>query len=139
MQLIKLRSGIKNSTQVTLNLSSNAVGASNDENSFPYKLLLTNTKISKIRKDFPNGSSANIKFSKTQLTKMVEFSGILMPGDLPYLSNIIDSFLKEADNMDLNKTINEESVKKTLINSWKFRSRYCQWGVSKFIGSRLTL
>ena len=42
-QLNKLKSGIKNGTQVTLNLSSNLVGGSNDETNFPHKLLLTNT------------------------------------------------------------------------------------------------
>ena len=44
LQLNKLKSGIKNGTQVTLNLSSNAVGESNEEISFPHKLLLTNTQ-----------------------------------------------------------------------------------------------
>ena len=33
-QLIKLKSGIKNGTEITLKLSSNVVGDSNDENSF---------------------------------------------------------------------------------------------------------
>ena len=32
-------------TEVTLKLSSNVVGGSNDENNFPHKLLLTNTHI----------------------------------------------------------------------------------------------
>ena len=44
-QLIKLKSGIKNSTEVTLKISSNVVGDSNDKNNFPHKLLLTNTHI----------------------------------------------------------------------------------------------
>ena len=39
----KLKSGIKIGTQVTLNLSSYAVGESNDENNFQYKLLLADT------------------------------------------------------------------------------------------------
>ena len=34
LQLTKLKSGIKNSTQVTLKLSSNVVRDSNDENNF---------------------------------------------------------------------------------------------------------
>ena len=38
-QLNKLKSGITNGTEVTLNLSSNEVGESNDESNFPYKLL----------------------------------------------------------------------------------------------------
>ena len=69
-QLNKLKSSIKNGTEVTLNLSSNIVGDSNDENNFPHKLLLTNTQVSKIRKAFASNSSANIKLSKTQLHKI---------------------------------------------------------------------
>ena len=42
-QLNKLKSGIKNYTQVALKISSNDVSSSNDENNFPHKLLLTNT------------------------------------------------------------------------------------------------
>ena len=34
-QLNKLKSGIKNDTEVTLKLSSNVAGDSNDENNFP--------------------------------------------------------------------------------------------------------
>ena len=75
-QLNKLKSAIKNGTEVTLNLSSNLIGSSNDNTNFPYKLLLTDTQFSKIRKAFANGSSANIKFSKTQLSKMIQSEGI---------------------------------------------------------------
>ena len=48
----KLKSAIKTGTQVTLNLSSNIVGDSNDENNFLHKLLLTNTQVSKFHKAF---------------------------------------------------------------------------------------
>ena len=51
-QLNKLKSGIKNGTEVTLKLSPNVVGDSNDENNFPHKLLLPNTQVSKLRKVF---------------------------------------------------------------------------------------
>ena len=64
-QLKNLKSGIKNETEVTLNLSSNLIRNSNDEINFPHKLLLTDTQVSKIRKAFANTPSANIKFSKT--------------------------------------------------------------------------
>ena len=74
-QLNKLKSGTKNGTEVTLNLSSNAIGDSNDETNFPHKLLLTNTQVSRIHKFFANGSSADIKISKTQLSKMVQLGG----------------------------------------------------------------
>ena len=65
-QLNKLKSGIKNGTEVTLKISSNVVGDSNDENNFSHKLLLTNTQVSRLCKAFANGSSANIKLSKIQ-------------------------------------------------------------------------
>ena len=60
-QLNKLNSGIKVGTQVTLNLPSNVIRDSNDENNFPHKLLLTNTSVSKIRKAFGNNSTTNKK------------------------------------------------------------------------------
>ena len=64
-QLNKLKSGIKNSTKVTLKLSSNVFGDSNDKNNFPHKLLLTNTQVLGLDKVFENNFSANIKLSKT--------------------------------------------------------------------------
>ena len=68
-QLNKLKSGIKNGTEVTLKLSSNVVGESNDENKFLHKFLVTNTQVSKLHKAFANNYSADIKLSKTQLHK----------------------------------------------------------------------
>ena len=56
------------------------IGCSNDETNFShsnFKLLLTDTQVSKTRKNFANSSSANIKFSKTQLSKMIQSGGIL--------------------------------------------------------------
>ena len=50
---------------MALKISLNVVGESYDENDFPYKLLLTNTQFSKLRKAFANVSLANIKLSKT--------------------------------------------------------------------------
>ena len=60
-QLNKLISAIKNETGVTLNLSSNVVGDSNDKNNFPHELLLTNTQVSRFRKIFANNSLASMK------------------------------------------------------------------------------
>ena len=65
-QLNKLKSEIKSGTKVTLKIWLNDVRDSNDENNFLHKLLLTNTYISRLRKSFENGSSANVKLSKTQ-------------------------------------------------------------------------
>ena len=52
LRLNKLKSGIKNGTEVTLKISSNVVGDCDNENNFLHKLLLTNTKVSKLRKWF---------------------------------------------------------------------------------------
>ena len=59
-QLNKLKSGIKNVNEGTLNLSSNVTGNSNEEANFPHKVLITNTELSRLHKGF-----ANIKLSKT--------------------------------------------------------------------------
>ena len=77
-QLSKLRFGIKKGTEVTLNLSSNLIGNSNGETSFSHKLLLTDAEVSNIRKAFANSSSANIKFSKTQLSNMIQSGGVVI-------------------------------------------------------------
>ena len=44
-QLNKLKSGIKNRTEVTLKISSKVVGDSIDENNFWHQSLLTNSQI----------------------------------------------------------------------------------------------
>ena len=50
------------------NQPSNVVGDSNDHNNFLYKLLLTNTQVSRLYKAFANNSSAtSLKLSKPQL------------------------------------------------------------------------
>ena len=58
--------------KVILNLPSYVVGDAKEERNFPHKLLLTNTQVSELCKAFANNSSANIKWSKTQLHKIVQ-------------------------------------------------------------------
>ena len=60
-QLKKLKSGIKNDTEVTLNLSSNVIGNSNEETNFLHKFLLTNRQVLRICKALASNSSANTK------------------------------------------------------------------------------
>ena len=55
LQLNRLKSEIKNGTDVTLEISSNDVGDSNDENNISHKFLSTNTEVSKLRQVFANG------------------------------------------------------------------------------------
>ena len=52
-QLNELKSGINNGNEVTLKLSSNIAGDSNEEKNFPHKLLLTNKKVSKFSQIIP--------------------------------------------------------------------------------------
>ena len=68
-QLNRLKSIIKNGTEVTLKILSNVVGNSNDENNFPLKLLLTDTQVSKLRKAFANNLSANKNYQKLNCIK----------------------------------------------------------------------
>ena len=69
LQLSQLKSGMKNGTQVT----SNVVGDFNDATNFSYKSLLINSLVSRLWKAITNGSSSDIKLSKTQLSKMEHF------------------------------------------------------------------
>ena len=64
-QLNKLKSAIKNETEVVLRLSSNMIG--DNETNFPRKVLLTNRQVANLRKAFANYLSTDIKLSKTQL------------------------------------------------------------------------
>ena len=96
LQLNKLKSGIKINNKVTLKISSNVVGDSNDDNSFAHKLLLTNVQGSRLRKAFASNSSANIKLSKTQLYKTGQSGGFLgrllgrlLKTDLPLMKNLL--------------------------------------------------
>ena len=63
-QLNKLKSAIKNGTDVILRLSSNMIGNSDDEANFPHKLLLTNRQVANIRKAFTNHTSTGFKLIK---------------------------------------------------------------------------
>ena len=74
-QLNKLKSTIKNETEVVLRLSSNMI--EDNETDFPHKLLLTNRQVANLRKAFTNKSSTDIKLSKTQLSKMIQAGGFL--------------------------------------------------------------
>ena len=100
-QLNKLKSAIKNETEVVLRLSSNMIG--DNETNFPHKLLLTNRQVSNLRKAFANHLSADIKLSKTQLSKMIQSGGflgrllgpLLKPG-LPLIKNVIKPLAKSV-------------------------------------------
>ena len=89
----KLKSAIKNETDVILRLSSNMIGNSDDKTNFPHKLLLTNRQVANLRKVFANHTSTDIKLSKAQLTKMqkggfLRFLASLLKSGLPLLKSV---------------------------------------------------
>ena len=86
-QLNKLKSAIKNETDLILRLSSNMIGNSDDETNFPHKLLLTNRQVAYLRKAFANHTSTDIKLSKAQLSKMQKV------GFLRFLTPLLNSGL----------------------------------------------
>ena len=99
-QLNKLKSAIKNESEVALRISSSMVGNSNDNTNFPHKLLLTDRQVANIRKAFSNNLSRDIKFSKTQLLKMSQsggclgnllgkLAGLLMKVAMPLAKNVL--------------------------------------------------
>ena len=59
-QLNKLKSAIKNETEVVLRLFPNMMVDPNDKTNFPRELLLTGRQVSSIRKAFANNPSVNI-------------------------------------------------------------------------------
>ena len=102
-QLSKLKSAIKNETDVVLWLSSNMVGNSNDNTNFPHKLLLTNRQVANIRKAFANHLSTDIKLSKAQLSKMIQSGGFigrllgpLLKTGLPLMKSVIKPLAKSV-------------------------------------------
>ena len=87
-QLNKLKSALKNETEVVLKLSLNMIGG--DETNFPHKLLSTN------RQAFADKSSTDIRVSKTQISKMIQSGGFLtrllgplLKTGLPLMKNAI--------------------------------------------------
>ena len=100
-RLNKLKSAIKNETEVVLTLSSNMID--DNEASFLHELLLTNRQVANIRKAFANNSSTDIKLSKGQLSKMVQSGGFLgrLLGPLlktgsPIINNVIKPLAKSV-------------------------------------------
>ena len=102
-QLNKLKSAIKNESEVVLRLSSNMIG--NNETNFPHELLLTDRQISNIRQAFANNSSIDIKSSKTQLSKVIQLGG--------FLSRLLGPSLKTG--LSLMKTVIKPLAKSVLI------------------------
>ena len=83
-QLSKIKSAIKNESEVVLRLSSSMI--CNNETNSPHELLLTDRQVASLRKSFTNNSSADVKLSKTQLSEMIQSEA--------FLSRLLDPLLK---------------------------------------------
>ena len=100
-QLNKFKSAIKNENDVVLRLSSNMIG--DNEANLPHKILTTNRQVSNLHKVFANNSSADIKLSKTQLSRIIQSGGFLsrllgplLKTGLPLISNVIKPLAKSV-------------------------------------------
>ena len=103
LQLNKLKSAITNEKEVVIRLSPNMIDESNDQTNFPHELLLTDSQVSSICKAFANNSSVDIKFSKTQLSKMIQSGGFLgkllgplLKTGLPLMKNVLTPLAKSV-------------------------------------------
>ena len=88
--------------------------------------------------------SANIKFSKIQLCKMVQLEGILMPGDimgsLPKLpKSIMNSYAKKLKNMNPKELINKGSRYIFANAAVDNLSKKLKEGIPNISGSGITL
>ena len=86
------------------------IGSSNDETNFTHTLLLTNTQVSKIRKTFANGSSANIKFSKNHWSKVMQSGGFVLYEFTGPIIKGLESMPKFIDNKSKNFLKNKEKI-----------------------------
>ena len=100
-QLNKFKSAIKNENELVLRLPSNMIG--DNETNFPHKLSLTNRQVLNLCKAFANHLSADIKLSKTQLSKMIQSGGFLgrllgplLKTGLPLIKNVIKPLAKNV-------------------------------------------
>ena len=103
LQLNELKSAKKNETDVVLRLSSNMVGNSGDNTNFPPELLLTARQVANIGKAFANNLSTDTKFSKAQLSKMIQSGGFLgkllgplLRTGLPLMKSVIKPLAKSV-------------------------------------------
>ena len=77
-----------------------------NETNFPHNLLSTNRQVSNLRKTSSNHSSADIKLSKTQLSKITKLEG--------FLGRLLDPLLKTT--LPLIKNVTKPLVKSVLIS-----------------------
>ena len=74
-----------------------------NRNALPHELLLTTRQKTKLKNAFNNNVSADLKFSKTQISKIIQSGGFLgkllgplLKTGLPLIKNVIKPLVKSA-------------------------------------------
>ena len=73
LQLSQLKTAVKNSEGTTLRISNKDF----NKEELPHELFLTQQQITKLRNKIENTMSADIKLSRAQIIKMVQYGGFL--------------------------------------------------------------
>ena len=87
-QLKKLKTAVKDKTGTTLRMSLKMFNG----NDLPHELLLTTRQKTKLRDAFNNNMSTDVKYSKIQISKIIQSGGFL--GSL--LSKLVGLLMKVA-------------------------------------------
>ena len=87
-QLKKIKTAVKNKTGTTLRINLKMFNGNN----LPHELLLTTRQKTKVRNAFNNNMSTDLKLSKAQISKIIQFGGFL--GSL--LSKLAGPLMKVA-------------------------------------------
>ena len=98
-QLKKLKTAVKTKTGTTLTISLKMFNG----NDLPHELLLTIRQKTKLRNSFDNNMSTDLKLSKAQISKIIQFGGFLgrllgplLKTGLPLIKNVIKSLAKSV-------------------------------------------
>ena len=98
-QIKKLQDAVKNNTRKTLRMNSKMFNGNN----LPHELLLTTRQKTKIRNDFNNNMSTDLKLSKAQINKIIQSGGFLsklhgplLKTGLPLIKNVIKPLAKSV-------------------------------------------
>ena len=118
---------MKNSPEITLQLSSNLIGDSIDETNFLHKLILIYKEVSKFQMFFTNKSSTNIKLSQPQLSKIVQSGGFysrlhrpLVENGLPLMNKVLKPLAKSVlitSRLTTEASAAPAGIRKTILRS----------------------
>ena len=73
LQLNKFKISVKNNEGTTLTMSSRIFNGNN----LPHELLLTTRKTTKLRNAIKNNMATDIKLSKAQISRIIQYGGFL--------------------------------------------------------------